>query len=183
MPVLTATAAGVRHRKRWVFRDLDLALEPGEKAAIVGPAGSGRTTLLLALAGRFKLSAGRIDSFGTAALGWVPGVHGPEPALTVAEHLRERLLLLGLDRAVDVPAGLDPATPARDLSPYGKHLLMFAAAQLAGPALIAVDDLDAGLTADERDDLWDRLAGLDAAVVVTARETPAAGATTIEVSR
>ena len=53
MPVLTAAGAGVRHRRRWLFRDLDVGVEPGEIVAIVGPPGSGRTTVLLALSHRF----------------------------------------------------------------------------------------------------------------------------------
>ena len=50
MPVLTAAGAGVRHRRRWLFQDLDVSVEPGEIVAVVGPPGSGRTTVLLALA-------------------------------------------------------------------------------------------------------------------------------------
>ena len=60
MSVLTAHGAGVRHRGRWLFRDLDVTVEPGELVAVVGPPGSGRTTLLLALADRFRLSAGKV---------------------------------------------------------------------------------------------------------------------------
>jgi ABC-2 type transport system ATP-binding protein len=179
--VLTATGVGVRRHRRWILSDVDVAIEPGELAAIVGPAGSGRTTLLLALADRFALSAGRIDRTGTAALGHVPGVNEPEPVLTVAEHVRERLLLLGrstqeldgllLGQAYD----LDRTKLGRDLSPYEKHLLGIVLARLANPGVILADDVDAHLDRAERDALWDAFAGLaerGIAVVVTCRELP-----------
>src|SRR5689334_392114 len=98
MPVLTARGAGVRHRRRWLFRDLDVTVEPGDLVAVVGPPGSGRTTLLLAMARRFRLSAGEVRLTGRAALGHVPEVTAPEPAFTVADHVRERLALLGRSR-------------------------------------------------------------------------------------
>jgi ATP-binding cassette subfamily F protein 3 len=44
---------------RWIFRDLDLRVERGEKVAVVGLNGLGKTTLLRHLAGRLELSAGR----------------------------------------------------------------------------------------------------------------------------
>lgn len=42
----------------WVLRDIDLRVERGEKTAIVGLNGMGKTTLLRALAGRLPLSEG-----------------------------------------------------------------------------------------------------------------------------
>src|SRR3954470_4472578 len=118
MPVLTATGAGVRRRRRWLFRDLDVAADSGEIVAIVGPPGSGRTTVLLALARRFRLSAGRVDIRGTAALGYVPGVSEPESVLTVAEHVRERCLLTGRRPGGEVAwHGLDPRARGWELSP------------------------------------------------------------------
>jgi ABC-2 type transport system ATP-binding protein len=121
MPVLTASGAGVRHRRRWLFRDLDVAVAPGETVAVVGPPGSGRTTVLLALARRLRLSAGYVSITGRAALGHVPGVADLEPVFTVTEHVRERLALLGRSRreaaTVDL-YGLDPNAKGRDLSPF-----------------------------------------------------------------
>lgn len=139
MSVLTARGAGVRHRRRWLFRDLDVTVEPGELVAVVGPPGSGRTTLLLALANRFRLSAGKVTISGTAVLGYVPDVEGPEPVFTVAEHVRERLALLGRHRseAADVPLhGLDPAVRGRDLTPYQKQVLGLILAGLSRPDVL-----------------------------------------------
>ncbi len=176
MSVIIARGVGVRQRRRWLFRDLDVTVEPGEVVAVVGPPGSGRTTALLALAKRFRLSAGSLRVSGTASLGHVPEVETPEPVFTVAEHVRERLALLGRPRteaaAVELH-GLDPATQGRDLTPYGKQVLGLILARLSRPQVIALDGLDDGLDSGEQDALWQQLAEIaadGAAVLVTARE-------------
>jgi ABC-2 type transport system ATP-binding protein len=178
MPLLQATGVGVRHRRRWVFRDLDVTVEPGDIVAVVGPPGSGRTTALLALAKRFRLTAGTVVLAGRAALGHVPDAEQPEAVFTVAEHVRERLALLGRPprEAEDVIAGgllgLDPALKGRELSPYERQLLGLVLAQMERPQLIALDGLDDGLDADEMAGLWaelERIAENGVAVLVTAR--------------
>lgn len=185
MPVLTATGAGVRQHRRWLFRDLDVSAEAGELLAVVGVPGSGRTTVLLALAQRFKLSAGRVELTGRAALGYVPDVEQPEPVFSVAEHVKERLALLGRSgrEAGGVGLyGLDPTLKGWQLTPYQRHLLGLALARLAQPAVIVLDGVDEGLNAAERDRLWQILGELTAdgvVVVVTARELEADRAATM----
>src|SRR5437773_4482290 len=162
-PTATARGLGLRTRRGWVFRDVDLEAGPGELVAVTGPAGSGRTSLLLALAGRLKTTDGTVRVAGTAALGHVPGVHEPEPALTVAEHVEERLLLLGkaprgrrkrsakareILRETFYPGDAD--TLGRDLDAYHAHRLGLTLALMTDPDLIVVVDADVALTADER---------------------------------
>ncbi|GAA2671277.1 ATP-binding cassette domain-containing protein [Actinoplanes palleronii] len=176
MSVLSATAAGVRHHRRWLVRDLDLVVEAGETVAVVGPPGSGRTSAVLALARRLRLSQGKIDHCGTAVLGHVAGVNDPEPVFTVHEHVKERLALLGRPQreAGSVPLhGLDPELRGRDLTPYQRQVLGLVLAGLSSPALVALDGVDAGLDGRERAELWGLLGELTAAgvaVLVTARE-------------
>jgi ABC-2 type transport system ATP-binding protein len=183
MSILTAAGAGVRHRRRWVFRDLDVMVEPGESVAVVGPPGSGRTTVLLALANRFQLSAGEVTVSGTAALGYVPEVQQPEPVFTVTEHVRERLALLGRPprEAVDL-CGLDPGSKGWELTPYQRQVLGLVLAKLGDPAVIALDGVDQGLDEGEQDALWvllDEIAASGVAVVVTARTIDPARVTTV----
>jgi len=47
---------------------IDLAAEPGEFIAIVGPTGCGKSTLLNAAAGLLKPSSGHVEIFGTQLL-------------------------------------------------------------------------------------------------------------------
>ena len=174
MPVLTVNGAGVRHRRRWLFRDLDVSVSAGEVVAIVGPPGSGRTTVLLALAKRFRLSAGEITLMGTAALGHVPDVCEPESVLTVAEHVRERFLLEGRRPVADLDwHGLDPALRGFELSPFQRQVLGLILARIPQPQLIALDAIDEGLNAEEREhlgNLIDEVTQDDIAVLLTARE-------------
>lgn len=112
---LCATRGG-----RVVVRDVDLCVEQGEVVALAGPNGSGKTTVLAALAGSEPLGGGKLTldghpiAAGTVAhwtlvhgvladAGWLPG-------LTVLDHLalasdRDRALqhldLLGVAALAD----------------------------------------------------------------------------------
>jgi putative ABC transport system ATP-binding protein len=69
-PLLTATGLGRFVADRWLWRDLELALAPGETLAITGGSGSGKTLLLRALAGLDPLDAGEIALDGLAPDAW-----------------------------------------------------------------------------------------------------------------
>jgi len=76
---LTVVAPG---RAEPVLQGLDLALEPGEHAALMGPSGAGKTTLLEALC-RLRDTSGALALDGVALSEW------PAPAL------RARVALIG----------------------------------------------------------------------------------------
>jgi len=63
-PVLVASGLGVQGNAGWIFRDVDLRLPAGSLTAVVGPAGCGRSSLLLALAGRMRPTAGSLSVLG-----------------------------------------------------------------------------------------------------------------------
>lgn len=179
--MLVAEGAGVRARRGWVFRGVDLAVDAGETLTITGAPGSGRTTLLLALAGYFRLTEGAVHRTGRAALGFVAGVNEPEPGLTVAEHVEERLVLLGRAswslskrrrQALELLDGvlLNPKTLGRDLDRLGAHRLCLALARVNEPDVVLVDDVDSGLSEVERQALAETLRDTGKAVIVTARE-------------
>ncbi|MET7762039.1 ATP-binding cassette domain-containing protein [Streptomyces sp. NPDC005393] len=192
---VTAEGLGVKGSRGWAFRGVDITAEPGALIAVEGPSGSGRTSLLLTLTGRMRPSAGQ-GTLGDlrvpqqmarirriSALAHVPGVTELDPVLTVAEHLRERALLLrrfadsprGLLRprreraaasraAIDAAltaAGLDldalpkgPRTAVRDLERLEALRLSIALALIARPRLLAVDDADMKLSDAERERAW-----------------------------
>jgi ABC-type multidrug transport system ATPase subunit len=184
MPVVSARRLGLRTRRGWIFRNVDLDVQPGELVALTGPSGSGRTSLLLALAGRFVTNHGTLERRGPAALGYVPDVSEPEPGLTVAEHVEERLLLAGRARwrrryRRELVAGAlhdypgDPDELVRNLGAYHRHLLGLVLARIESPRLVVVDDADADLSTAERTELWTRLRALtadDVAVIAACRE-------------
>ena len=82
---------GVGHRfgdgtDAWLFRGLDLDLEPGGRLGVVGPNGSGKSTLLDILDGRLVPAAGRVERGPTVRLGYYDQVgRDLDPAQRVRE--------------------------------------------------------------------------------------------------
>ncbi|GAA2824134.1 hypothetical protein GCM10010441_55730 [Kitasatospora paracochleata] len=99
---VTAAGLSLGGARGWVYRDIGFRTEPGSLVAIEGPAGSGRTSLLLTLAGRMRPTAGTAEVDGLplpaaaaqvrtiAALGPMAGVNDLDDALSVSAHLREQ---------------------------------------------------------------------------------------------
>jgi ABC-type Fe3+/spermidine/putrescine transport system ATPase subunit len=99
-PVLSLRDAALSYGDRVLWRGLDLDVMPGEFLAVLGPNGSGKTSLMRVLLGLQPLTAGTVTingrppRRGSADIGYVPQQNG------VAPHtpLRARDLVgLGLD--------------------------------------------------------------------------------------
>ncbi|MFD9971816.1 ATP-binding cassette domain-containing protein [Streptomyces sp. NPDC059011] len=198
-----AEGFGLKGPRGWAFREVDVEAGPGSLIAIEGPSGSGRTCLLLALTGRMKTAEGHAEVGGLrlprrmaavrriSALGPVPGVSDLDPALTVAEHLRERALLQRRfdgslrtllrppgERAAAARARTEEAlgrvgldvdalpkagrTAVRDLERLETLRLSVALALIGRPRLLAVDDADLKLSQEDRAEAWDLLRGITA---------------------
>jgi ATP-binding cassette subfamily F protein uup len=70
---LVITLTGVGHRfgdGDWLFRGVDLDLEPGGRLGILGPNGSGKTTLLEIIEGRLSPTEGSLRTAATVRLGY-----------------------------------------------------------------------------------------------------------------
>lgn len=85
---------------RSIWKDLDLAVAPGEFIAVIGANGSGKTVLLKAILGQLQLASGTIELLGK------PVAHGSRQIGYIPQHrqadsglpLRARdLLRMGLD--------------------------------------------------------------------------------------
>ncbi|MDV5145004.1 ATP-binding cassette domain-containing protein [Streptomyces sp. SBC-4] len=192
---VVADGFGLKGPRGWAFREVSFRAEPGALVAIEGPSGSGRTCLLLALTGRMKATEGHAEVGGVrlprklgavrriSALGQVPGVSELDPAFTVAEHLRERVLLQRrfdgsvrallrrpAERAAEARARIDEAvaasgldlaalpkgerTSVRDLERLEALRLSIALALIGRPRLLALDDTDLKLSDADRAEAW-----------------------------
>lgn len=182
--MIEANGLGLRTRNGWVFRDVDLALPPGSVAAVAGPSGSGRTMLLLALAGRAKPSAGelrvgdatsRADIRRQVAVARATGAVELDPDLTVGDSRREAgLLFYGADLGwAEELVGLtvDSATVVGDLAPDDQALFALALATATRPAAVVLDDVDLHTTPDQQRRLWAALRSVADAGVTTIAST------------
>ena len=191
-PVLEAAGLGLLSKTGWVFQNIDLTLRPTSVAAIVGPSGTGRSSLLLALSGRLRPTAGTLSVAGHSyrdkpsairqltAVARVGSMTIPEPTLTVSEYVAQRCLL----EDVGLPEGrtrfaaasdalqlqLDPTTQVGALSGDKATLLAVAAACVRVSAVIMLDDLDRGVSGATQQLIIDallRLATTSPTIVVT----------------
>jgi len=165
-PVLVAAGLGMLTKIGWVFQNVDLTLRPGSVAAVVGPAGTGRSSLLLALTGRLAANTGRLMVAGhlmedaqaqiraITAVARIGSLAVPEPGLTVRESIDERCLIddvntkIGRTRFVDACNAMrvtfDPSALVGTLIGEQATLFAVALASVRISAVLVLDDLDRG---------------------------------------
>ncbi len=59
-----------RHSKKWVLKDINFSIEPGEAVGIVGVNGAGKSTLLKLLTGTTQPTKGSIEIQGASPRCW-----------------------------------------------------------------------------------------------------------------
>ena len=144
-------------RRRTVLRDVSLSVEFGEKIAIIGANGSGKSTILKIIARVLKPTSGTVRVLGTVAPLIELGV-GFEPELSLVDNILYYGVLLGhsADAVRDsVDAVLDFAElsevrnePTKTLSSGMSARLAFAIATQFRPDILLLDEVLA--VGDER---------------------------------
>lgn len=175
---IQARGLGARTRRGWIYRDVTCTLREGEVGAICGPGGSGRTSLLLAVAARMAFTTGSLTVGGAelprdasavrarVAVARAGGAFELEPELRIRDHLVERGT-----RGHDRDARFDKAcgrlglavsgeSLVGELDPCQTTLLCLALAVLDEPRIVLLDDLDRGLPGAEQTVLWQRVRAL-----------------------
>ncbi len=185
-----------------VLRDVSVAVEPGERVALVGPTGAGKSTLAKLMVRFYDPRAGRI-SFGgvdlrdaTLASLRERIVVVPQEGFLFAGTVRDNIRVgraEATDAEVDAavaalglaatfaafPAGLDTEVRERGarLSAGEKQLVSLARAALADPALLVLDEATSNLdpgTERQVEQALDRLTQGRTVVVVAHRLSTAA---------
>lgn len=171
-PILNVWNAELTQRGRRLLRGVDLTLRPGEIYALLGPTGSGKTTLIYAICGRLKLSKGDIALEGQnpwstpvcrAALGLVPQNTALYDHMTVRENLetfgrlagvRGRALRDAVARAIHL-CRIDEHQnePIGRLSGGYRRRVNIACAILHGPRLLVLDEPMVGVDPEAREAL------------------------------
>jgi zinc transport system ATP-binding protein len=88
-PLLTTRGLSIGWQQRTLIADLDLALLPAERVAIVGANGSGKSTLLRTLLGLIPPRSGEVRCRPGLRLTYLPQEHGigADTPLTVGEYV------------------------------------------------------------------------------------------------
>ncbi|KIC43616.1 zinc ABC transporter ATPase [Ruegeria sp. ANG-S4] len=84
MALVTVEDLGVRYGANTVLRHIDMTVEPGEILTIVGPNGSGKTSLLRAIIGAVQPASGRVTLKPGLRIGYVPQKLHIDPTLPIS---------------------------------------------------------------------------------------------------
>ncbi len=185
MTLLEARGVGKRYDARWVLKDLDLDVAPGERVALLGPSGCGKTTLLNLLGGLDRADEGTVrfrgGDLGAAApaelarlrresIGTVFQFFHLVPVLTARENVELPLQLLGWERpalearvdALMEAVGLGSRAGAwpREMSGGEMQRVAVARALASRPALLLADEPTGNLDSASGERVLELLAGL-----------------------
>lgn len=142
--MLSVTGLGKRYGSKWVFRNVEFCVRPGEVLVVTGPNGSGKSTLLKILAGLETPSSGHVS---VARVGYMSPELGLYPLLTGKEHMELASRLRGVSMGDLAAVGLDQAAEVRiDAYSTGmKARLRLALAMQHDPDVLLLDEPEAGL--------------------------------------
>jgi len=173
-PIFELSRVGYRQQDADILRDVDWALRPGERWAVLGPNGCGKTTLLRIACGYLWPSSGEVRRLGKKLLdlrqlrrsvGWVASDLGPQippRERVLATVVSGKFAQLGLKPYDDFAPADDDWDQARRLldrldcsdladKPFGvlsqgeRQQVLLARAQIVEPLAIILDEPCAGM--------------------------------------
>ena len=71
-PLMALAGAGIRRAGRWLVRNVDLQVRPGEIVTLIGPNGSGKSTTVKLAIGLLELDEGTSTRKPGLTIGYVP---------------------------------------------------------------------------------------------------------------
>ncbi|WP_449432230.1 ATP-binding cassette domain-containing protein [Pseudomonas putida] len=125
MAMIELRNVGLNHGRKVCFSDIDARIEWGQRIAIIGDNGSGKSSLLSLLQGSLAPSEGQIERHGGLLIGYVQQVLDGESSLSGGQRVNQALtqaLALGPDLLLlDEPTNHLDAGNRRSLSRLLEH--------------------------------------------------------------
>ena len=159
-PLVAAAGLGIRRGRRWLLKDVDIAVAPGEIVTLIGPNGAGKTTLVRALLGLLQPDSGTVVRRRDVSVGYVPQRLHFDPTLpltvgrlmtSVNRHPRDRVL----EALVETGMAGRFASPVSDLSGGELQRVLLARALLRRPNLLILDEPLQGVDFSSETELYD----------------------------
>jgi ATP-binding cassette subfamily F protein uup len=179
--VLDAVEVSLTLGSRELLHDVTWRLGPGERVAIVGVNGSGKTSLLRLLAGELQPSAGHVERGATVRLAHLSQETGELPetlgVLEALEEVRGEAVLSGGERITAALLcdrfgfrGEKARTPVADLSGGERRRLGLMRLLMAGPNVLLLDEPTNDLDIDTLTALEDLLDGWPGTLIVVSHD-------------
>ncbi|MDE0309407.1 MAG: ATP-binding cassette domain-containing protein [Acidiferrobacterales bacterium] len=143
-------SAGVIRNGRWLIRDIDLSVRQGEILSLIGPNGSGKTTVVKVISGSIEPDKGSVFRDNNVRIGYVPQFVTIAPTLPMTArrliNMTEKFDAIEVDEALDEMNILHTASqPVQELSSGEFQRVLFARALLRKPDLLLLDEPSQGL--------------------------------------